>query len=75
MITIYVAGECGARHEGPYAGDAFGGSFVTYICDRSSGHKYPRGHADSTCGFVWSDDVEVPRLALVGSDPTVESGR
>lgn len=75
MIVVYLAGECGARHEGPYAGTPLGGSFVTYICDRAAGHKYPRGHADSTYGFAWSDAVEAPQLALVGSDPAVRPPR
>lgn len=75
MITVYLAEECGARYAGPYAGDVFGGSFVTYICDRHTGHKYPRGHTDSTCGFTWSDDVDAPALALVGSNPTGELAR
>lgn len=70
MITVYLAEECGALHAGPYSGDTFAGSFVTYICDRKRGHKYPRGHEDSTCGFRWSDTVEAPALVLVGSNPT-----
>lgn len=75
MITVYLAEECGALHAGPYTGDTFAGSFVTYICDRKRGHKYPRGHMDSTCGFIWTDAAPAPALALVGSDPAGSSPR
>lgn len=76
VITVYLADECGALHAGPYTGDAFAGSFVTYICDRKRGHRYPRGHMDSTCGFMWSDaPAPTPDLVLVGSDPAGSAPR
>lgn len=70
-ITLYAGpDECRAQHAGPYIGDVLHGSFVTYVCDKPSGHVRPGQHFDSTMGFAWSEDVEAPRLALAGSNPT-----
>jgi hypothetical protein len=74
VITLYTGpDECRAQLPGPYVGGPLGGSFVTYVCDRKSGHTYPRGHCDSVADVWWSDvDAGVPAaLVPVGSIPTV----
>lgn len=58
MITLYTGpDECRAQLPGPYVGGPLGGSFVTYVCDRKSGHTYPRGHCDSVADVWWPADV------------------
>jgi hypothetical protein len=71
MITLFFGpDECRADYDGPFVGGIMGGSFITYVCDRPAGHDAESYHIDSTMGFAWSDAVEVPRVALAGSDPT-----
>jgi hypothetical protein len=63
MITLFIGpDECRAEYAGPYVGDIMRGSFVTYVCDKPSGHDADSYHVDGALGFAWSDAIEVPRL-------------
>lgn len=55
--------ECRTDLPGPWVGEPLNGSFITYVCDQTSGHD--GHHIDSVAGVAWSSCADVRPLVLV----------